>query len=1278
MSNCFSFFVFLSFLSGYLLCQEYQDIIYEVEVCQQDSITNFSQLKQVICHDRVSDNRIYFEKIPIKNKDAKVEVSDFYYVNPPASTLSHITQEEIADTVRYNYFIGTEKKKHYLFFYLEPFRRINNYTQQVSRFKIKIKDTKNNSQSKAINFINNSILSTGSWYKLGATNNGVHVIDSDFLLSIGVNPSEINPKNIRIYGNEAGSLEEGTSEIDDLKELAIEVVGEDDGSFDNDDYILFYGESPDVWTYDNEKFTHKKNIYSETTYYFLCFDLGLGKRIETIPVDSDFIIESSVIDQAVSSYDAYFFHEEDLINLVNTGRQWFGEAFSFDSNRSFSLPTQWHMDNVLFTTSLAARSSYQSSFSITQGSNNIGTVTIDAPSSDNYYTENLFVTEFFLNPLSPSIVFNYNNNGNTSAEAWLDYFSLQGRSDINYNSGQLLFRDTQSMGQDVMTYFSISSSLPMISTWDVSDPLNVQDITLTKNNQTFYFKTSTTNLKEFLVFNDITEAITPQFIEFVPNQNIHGADQPTYIIVTHPLFINAAHRLANYHNGQNNENVLVVTTKQVYNEFSTGSQDIGAIRNLVKMFYDRAESTDQIPKNLLLFGDASFDYQNKLYGTSNYVPTYQSLKSSSLSNSYCTDDYFGVLDDNEGAWNGGDNYADLIDIGIGRIPVSSVIDADLFIDKILSYNSLQSRGDWKNIICFVADDADENWEWDLIDHADALASKVDSLYPTFNVNKIYLDSYEQSIGSGSQRYPDAQNALRTQIEEGALIINYVGHGGEIGLASERVLELSDINEFSNINSLPVFITATCEFTRYDDPTRVSAGEYLLLNPNGGAIGLYSTSRTVGESPTYRLVNALYNYLPDQVMNYTFGESICYAKNDPALGTNSIKRKFSFFGDPHLKLAYPKFGINTTSIVLLDSLNQPIISEYDVQNDTIKSLSHVRVSGEVIDDNDDLVDFSGALYVSVFDKADSLITLNNDGTESPDPDEITVPYRYSLQKNIIYNGSVDVVNGYFSFEFIVPKDIGYQYNKGKFSYYATDPIEGEASGFNTDVVIGGASDNFVLDSDGPDIQLFMNDTNFVSGGYTNSDPELLAILFDESGINTVGTGIGHNLTAVLDQNVGNQHIVNSYYDADFNSFQSGKVRYPFYDLSDGEHTLIVKAWDVHNNSNTSQIIFFVTSSSTLAIEHLLNYPNPSSSFTRFVFEHNRPNEELNVNVDIFSLNGRLVKTLSSTIFTTGFREESISWDIDSSIDPGIYLYRLSVKSQNDDSIAQKTEKLIIVR
>ena len=1225
-----------------------------------------------IYNNELSSNRLYFEKIPTDCDIVSIDVIEQQYEPISNEELNSVVVDDLQSNLWYDYTVRVERKKKSVYLFINPFRNKNGVIEKLTSFNLRINPCPE-ANMELDNFVENSVLNSGSWYKIGVTKSGVHELDINFLNNLNIDVSSLDPRNIRVYGNQAGMLHEGNDllEIYDLKELSIQVLGENDGLFDVNDKVLFYGQSPHIWTYDNDTFVHEKNIYTDTTYYFISFDLGPGKRILNEASNT------TNVNDHINSYDGYYYYENDLVNLVNTGRQWFGESFAFSPNQSFNYNAT-NLDltaSVQLTMNVAARSSIGTTFNININSNNISNAYIPyvSSNSNSYYKSTLIEQEF--NPISENLdlSLNYNNFGNTSALAWLDYYRLVFRNKLVFDGQQFIFRDAQSVSQDAISRFSISfplfpatENIPHI--WDVTDPLNVQAQDYILFGDSISFVVETTDLREFLIFNK-SDNLTPSINGLIANQDIHNSEQPSYIIITHPLFYNAASRLANYHRS-NNEVVLLCTTDQVYNEFSTGSIDVSAIRNLVRMFYNRAQNSDAEPKNVLLFGDASFDYKNIEYINSSLVPTYQSYISNSIETSYCTDDYFGVLDFNEGNWDGGINNSintDLIDVGVGRIPVTSVASAESFVDKALLYTN-SSRGPWKNNICFVADDADAFWEDALIIHADALANKIDTVYNCFNIKKIYLDSYSQSLSSGAQRYPAAQEDLIRVVEEGVLVVNYVGHGGEIGWASERVLELSDITNFTNISKLPLFITATCEFTRYDDPTRVSAGELLLLNPNGGAMGLFSTSRTVSESSTYSLVDALYNYLSDQHLDLTLGEVLRYAKNDPTSGSNIVKRKFSFFGDPNMKLSFPKFNIETTGIELLDSIGN-VIDDY---TDTINALSHVKLHGQITNNFNQIVsEFNGELFVTVFDKEFSTFTLNNDGF-------LDAPFEYVLQNNAIYVGNVDVVNGVFSLQFIVPKDISYYYGDGKISYYANDISIGDASGYDESLSVGGVSDYASSDLDGPIIQLFMNDSTFKYGGITSSSPSLLAVLFDDSGINTLGTGIGHDLTVIIDDNTANQYILNNYYQADLNSYQSGLVSYPFSSLSEGLHTLTFKAWDVHNNSNSEELEFFVTNSEQLAIAHLLNYPNPCSSYTTFVFEHNRSDELLDVHIDIYSLDGQLVNRISKSIMSSGFREVSAKWNIDESIPKGIYLYRLRVQSQLDQSIIEKTEKLIILR
>jgi hypothetical protein len=493
-------------------------------------------------------------------------------------------------------------------------------------------------------------------------------------------------------------------------------------------------------------------------------------------------------------------------------------------------------------------------------------------------------------------------------------------------------------------------------------------------------------------------------------------------------------------------------------------------------------------------------------------------------------------------------------------------------------------------------------------------------------------------------------------------MNYTGHGGELGWAHERVLEISDINNWNNIKNLPLFITATCEFSRYDDPERVSAGELVFLNPHGGSIAMFTTARLTygGSNLTLNKSFLKWAMLRQNNKYLPLGDIVRLAKSES--GTDINGKKFIFLGDPALELAHPSNKINTLTI------NGKPISEIP---DTLKALSSVTITGEITDpDGIKLADFNGTVYPTIFDKPSTITTKGND------PDSYQEDYQ--LQKNIIYKGQAEVSNGNFSFSFIVPRDIEYRMGTGKISYYAENG-EVDASGFYKNVLIGGIDETTLADTVPPEISLFMNDTNFVDGSITGESPVLLAYISDKNGINTVGNGIGHDLSAILDNDTRNPNILNDYYKADYGTYTSGVITFPFYDLSDGLHTIKLTVWDVYNNSASKTLRFMVVNGQTLRLENLSNYPNPFSESTNFVFEHNQASENLTATIHIYNLAGQLVKTIAQAIDFNGYRTNPIPWngtaDNGKKLSQGFYIYRVTL-TEGAEKAAEATGRLVI--
>lgn len=1177
-----------------------------------------------------------------------------------------------------------ERKQQYSRVAFVPLRK-NNTTGRIEKlvsYELVTKEATNAAlkAAPASSFASNSVLQSGEWYKVAVSQSGLHKITYQDLEAMGMDVNSINPRNLNVYGNGGGMLPQPNNAFryDDLQLNAIEVIGENDGSFDEGDYILFYAQGPHTWVQDSSVcglFKHQFNVYSDKSYYFVTADRGVGRRVSTVASSS------APATHTITKFTDYAFHESDQYNLLKSGREWYGEEFDIETNYGFDFGfSNVTNDPAYISTRLLAQStSVATSFSVRLNGSSIQTVTVPRVSGGyNRNAEDEFTcNQVQLSSGNTNVSFTYSKGGNPSAVGWLDYFDIILTRNLLMAGSQMPFRTLESVGAGNISEFRIGNANGSVRVWEVTDPTNVTQRQLSLSGATASFKVETDSLRQFIAFNG-GGLLSVEQVGRIGNQNLHGLSSVDMIIVAHPNFVGEAERLANFHetNESNPLQVEIVTPEQVYNEFSSGAQDVTAIRDFMRMLYQRAGNNWQdMPRYLLLFGDASYDYKNRLSENTNYVPTYESLESLTPTISYASDDYYGLLDPNEGEW--ASSSSDALDVGIGRFVVRTVEDARVVVDKIYRYEELNIADletehvctdgsvvtiapDWRNRIAFVADDEDSNMH---LNQADQLATLVDTMYPEYNITKIYLDAYVQESTPGGQRYPEVNTAFNNEVNRGNLLVNYTGHGGELGLTHERVLGISDINGWTNSNNLAAFVTATCEFTRYDDPSRISAGELVHLNPDGGGIALFTTSRLVYSAPNFTLNRNFYlNLLAEQPWGPpTMGDVIRMTK--VASGGSVNNRNFLLIGDPAQRLAFPLHSVETLTI------NGDDINSF---TDTINALQLVTVTGRMKNRNGQFMsDFEGVVYPTVFDKSTEVSTLGNDPGSSV--------RQFSVQKNLIYKGKASVTNGEFSFSFVVPRDIAYNYDFGRISYYA----EGEgtnANGFFEDFVIGGSNDNAVADNQGPTIGLYMNDESFAFGGTTDENPTLLAVVSDSNGINTVGNGIGHDITAVLNENTNNTINLNEFYQADLDSYQSGRVVYPFSDLSEGTHTLKFKIWDVYNNSEEAYTEFVVAESANLALEHVLNYPNPFTTRTEFMFEHNQPCNSLDVQIQVFTISGKLVKTINETVVTSGFRNEPIAWDglddFGQKIGRGVYLYNLKV-STPDGQTAEQIERLVIL-
>ncbi|MDQ3681499.1 MAG: type IX secretion system sortase PorU [Bacteroidota bacterium] len=1112
-----------------------------------------------------------------------------------------------------------------------------------------------------------SVLSTGNWYKIAITSEGVYKIDLSFLAGLGLT-GNIPSSQIRLFGNQGGMLSEANNQtyIDDLEEIALSVVDGGDGILNGTDFILFYATGPHQWIKDsaNKRFSHLKNLYSEKAFFYLNIG-GSGKRIQ---VQTVFPSATSII----TSFDERHFHEIDSVNFLSSGKQWYGEELSnlpgHSLTRQFSVPAFSIAQNQPFTiiSNVAARSvNVSSQFNIFL--NGVAVQQLNVPVIggglyDLFAQQSQQISTATLAGNTINLTYRY-VPGSFNSQGWINWFEVFYRRQLNLPAnGQLLFRDWNSVGNS-SAEFRITGADNNTQVWDVSTPLEPVKMNTVIIGGEIKFSNDAQTLHEYISFSN--SFLTPQPMGKIPNQDLHNTVETDYFIISHPAFLVQAQRLARFHEQRNALRTIVITTDQVYNEFSSGIPDPTAIRDFIKMFYDKYRATwTQKGKYLALFGKSSFDYKDLLKNNTGFVPGYQSVSSLNPLSTYTSDDFFGFLDDSE------DINSSLIinqlDIGIGRIPVKNIDEAKNFVDKVEAYHNAASLGPWRNNLNFIADDEDFNLH---LQDAEVITNTSLSTAPSFNLQKVYLDAFRQEGGSAGGRYPQANEVINNNIFNGTLIWNYSGHGGPQRLAEEVVIDQQIVNNWNNANRLPLFITATCDFAPYDNPTANSLGENLLLRPKTGAIALMTTTRVVFAFSN-RIMNN--NYLQfalqaDSSGRYkTLGEAVLSAKNYTYQTSGDVvnNRKFALLGDPAMTLGFPQLKVKPLTV---NGKN------FSAGSDTLRATEFVKIEGEVSDNTGNRINnFNGTVYLSLFDKPQSISTLANDPTSQP--------VSFQTQTATLFKGKVTATNGAFTFNFKLPKDINFQYGPGKLSFYAEDGVK-DGAGFSKDVIIGGISSGNTSDKEGPIIKAYLNDERFVNGSITSHNPVLIVKLSDSSGINTGSSGIDHDIVATLDGDNRKYFVLNDFYETDLDSYQQGSLRFQLPELLPGKHFIKVKAWDIMNNSSEYMLEFTITNTDEIILDHVLNYPNPFTTSTAFWFEHNQPATDLQVRIEIFSIGGRIIKTLQKTINTEGTRSNDIDWDgrdeYGDKIGRGVYLYRLTVQRM-DGKKASKIQRLLVIR
>lgn len=1218
---------------------------------------------------------VFYYRFPLDSDGSLVaDINDIQ--TTPLSIKADKDHATLTENIVISAFVTQERNKYFGNIKFIPVLKRGSSLQKVTDFEVRIRfQPREQLILRGPLGKRESVLKDGDIYKFSIKETGVFKLDYDFLknqLKIA-NIDQIDPRTIKLYGNGGGMLPEPNlaERPDDLIENTITISGEADGKFDATDFILFYGLGPDKWYFDakNREFNRPKNVYSNEAFYFIKISTGNGLRAANQP---------SVANTNYTSvgFNDYARFEEDKVNLFasqpcnctqGTGKLWFGDAFvSSIQERIYS--DKFRFPNIIASDSVRLRAQFVgianefTNFTISSsGQNFVGNIFPSGsdPVEGKIADMNNVFGKYIPTNDNIEVKVAYPSVGGKLG--WLDFIQINARRRLQFMGGQMSFRDVKSLDY-TSTNFTITNITSSTVVWDITSQQQpkLQDVNTSGSQLSFGANTEGV-LREFVAFDRNAPLLKPTAVGKISNQNLHAIDNIDLLIVYHKDFENAAKTLAEQRRKVSSIAVGIAEISQIYNEFSSGALDPTAIRDFARLLHTRSARF----KYMLLMGDGSFDYK-RIYPLGNlqpsdFIPPYETDFDFDAIDSYPSDDYYALLSDTEG---GGDLNGDL-DIAVGRIVCKTAAEADGVIQKILTYESQLSLGDWRNRAVFLADDEDANYH---LNDADAIANTIFDKNKNLNIDKLYVDAFPQVVSAGGTRVPALNDAVFQNQFKGVLTMCYLGHGGPKRLAQEAVITREDLEAWRNINKLPLFITATCSFSGYDNPKEEAAGEVALLNARGGAVALLSTVRAVYATSNAALTAAVFDTIYKKVSNraQTVGEIITSAKNASSTGKNG--HKFTLLGDPSMRLAIPRYNVTTTTING-KTANSTI--------DTVRALQRVTFEGTVTDDNGQLLNnFNGTIFPTVYDKAIALRTLGQDPT--------SFQRDFVVQRNVIFKGAATVKNGVWRFSFVVPKDIDYSFAKGKVSYYATDNTT-DAAGFFENFIIGGTDPSVSLDKQPPLVQVYMNDYNFVFGGTTDPNPTLFVKLSDDNGINVAGTSIGHDLAATFDDSK-NTVPLNNFYEAVKDDPTKGVVRYPLSKLALGRHKVKIKAWDVANNAAEGYTEFVVTSSAKAALAHVLNYPNPFTTKTNFQFEHNLVGQQLRIRIDIFTVSGKVVKSINQDIQTEGFRITDIEWDgkddYGGDLARGVYLYK--VKISGKDTKGQKLnaesnfEKLVILK
>lgn len=1100
---------------------------------------------------------------------------------------------------------------------------------------------------------NHSVLATGKWVKIRVNDTGIHQLTPNDLKAMGF--ATLN--NVRIFGyggkwqNEVINYTTSPIDIDDLEEIP---------TYNTGSKLLFFAQGPYSWTpwnYDSslQLYTSARtqNPYSSYGYYFVT---------EGSPMAFPEVTALATPTNTITTFPERAHYEQDAFAWLQSGSQLYDPYdFATGASKTFHVATP---------DAVASKSLIRLSHTVAHSSSTQTAVTLDGTALGRFTTPALY-DEYYMaqvgnaNYTTTNALASVSKIGLTmpvGTTAHLDYITINYERQLTLSGhNALLFSHYLTSPTD----FHISGASSETQVWRIG--VGSGDATA-RMNTSLLGNTLSVPIdlpsRAYIAFNTSGQFPTPEVVGTIENQDLHAhtATDMVIIVPENAWTMPQAERLAELHRKKDNLRVRIVRADQLYNEFSSGTPDAMAYRRYLKMLYDRAEREEDMPKYLLLFGPSLWDNRlltpsNKALSAKDYLLCYESTNSTHKVNSYVSDDFFGFLDDGEGNMR-----SSKLDIAIGRISPKTMDEATTAVDKIIAYSTNTQVGSWKNLITMMADDGDYNRH---MNDAETVAREITSRDPNYIVDKVFWDAYTIESSATGKRYPEITSYLRNVMQNGALVMNYTGHGSPSLVSHEQVLTIRDFRTSAQ-NRLPYWAFAACEVTPFDGTTDyISAAA--LFNKTAGAIAIYGSTRDVYASQNFALNRQMMRYLldKDSVGRTTpMGEAVRLAKN--AMSTEDNKLKYVLFGDPALRLAAP------AQRIIIDSINGQPLTLNTLQ---LKAGSVLTLSGYLANYTDSTIlhNFNGSITASLYDRMRTITGRKNNTAT-------TTPIIFQAYKDLLFEGSDSVRQGRFTLSIPIPIDISYSSDLGKLFLYAVNEIQSsEAHGHWNNFYLDGTADSMLNDSIGPNVKVHLDTPYFINGGYTGTMPSFIAHVSDQDGINTTGLGIGHDIELVVDNDATKTYVLNDYFRYDFGSYTSGQLRFTLPELTPGEHQLRFRVWDLKNNA-TTQYLNFIVDPSASANTTLTVTPNLATTLTQMSVRHSGSEPMNSVTVQVFDIAGRLCMEETATSLT-GTTSYIHTWDLTtnsgSPLPSGVYICRASVTTQSGKHHTN-SQKLVITR